>query len=90
MPHPKEHTKMLQLWRPNPELEVFTSTEANELVAIAAVEMQLCGPLREDGPPLGIEFDTLPPGAFQDFTRTKGKAVHVFLLQEVPSGFINS
>jgi len=72
MPQPKEHTKMLQLWRPNPEPEAFISTEANELVAIAAVEMQLCEPLREDGPPLGIEFDTLPPGAFQDFTRTKG------------------
>ncbi|KAG0573424.1 hypothetical protein KC19_VG177600 [Ceratodon purpureus] len=35
-----------------------------EAAAIAAVEAQLGEPLREDGPPLGVEFDTLPPGAF--------------------------
>ncbi|XP_024031045.1 homeobox-DDT domain protein RLT1 isoform X2 [Morus notabilis] len=35
-----------------------------ELRAIAIVEAQLGKPLREDGPVLGIEFDTLPPDAF--------------------------
>ncbi|KAJ7521596.1 hypothetical protein O6H91_19G060800 [Diphasiastrum complanatum] len=35
-----------------------------ELAAIAAVEGQLGEPLREDGPVLGVEFDPLPPGAF--------------------------
>lgn len=35
-----------------------------EATAIAAVEAQLGEPLREDGPPLGVEFDPLPPGAF--------------------------
>ena len=34
------------------------------MAAIAAVEAQLGEPLREDGPPLGLEFDPLPPGAF--------------------------
>ncbi|RDX93815.1 Homeobox-DDT domain protein RLT2, partial [Mucuna pruriens] len=32
--------------------------------AIAFVERQLGEPLREDGPILGMEFDSLPPGAF--------------------------
>ena len=35
-----------------------------ELRAIAFVEAQLGEPLREDGPILGVEFDTLPPDAF--------------------------
>ncbi|KAJ1387957.1 Homeobox-like domain superfamily [Sesbania bispinosa] len=35
-----------------------------ELRAIAFVERQLGEPLREDGPILGMEFDSLPPGAF--------------------------
>lgn len=35
-----------------------------EAAAIAAVEAQLGEPLREVGPPLGLEFDPLPPGAF--------------------------
>ncbi|MED6157248.1 hypothetical protein PIB30_021591 [Stylosanthes scabra] len=37
---------------------------ALELRAIACVEAQLGGPLREDGPILGVEFDALPPDAF--------------------------
>ncbi|XP_057751041.1 homeobox-DDT domain protein RLT1-like isoform X2 [Arachis stenosperma] len=37
---------------------------ALELRAISCVEAQLGGPLREDGPILGIEFDALPPDAF--------------------------
>ncbi|KAF7805973.1 homeobox-DDT domain protein RLT2 isoform X1 [Senna tora] len=36
----------------------------DELRAIRFVEAQLGGPLREDGPILGMEFDPLPPGAF--------------------------
>ncbi|XP_075664015.1 homeobox-DDT domain protein RLT1 isoform X2 [Castanea sativa] len=35
-----------------------------ELRAIACVEAQLGEPLREDGPILGVEFDSLPPDAF--------------------------
>lgn len=35
-----------------------------ELRALAFVEAQLGEPLREDGPILGMEFDTLPPDAF--------------------------
>ncbi|XP_023003779.1 homeobox-DDT domain protein RLT1-like isoform X1 [Cucurbita maxima] len=35
-----------------------------ELRAIACVESQLGEPLREDGPIIGIEFDSLPPDAF--------------------------
>lgn len=35
-----------------------------ELRAIAFVEAQLGEPVREDGPILGMEFDSLPPGAF--------------------------
>nr|XP_027191643.1 homeobox-DDT domain protein RLT2 isoform X4 [Cicer arietinum] len=35
-----------------------------ELRAIAFVERQLGEALREDGPILGMEFDSLPPGAF--------------------------
>lgn len=35
-----------------------------ELRAIAFVEAQLGGTLRDDGPILGMEFDPLPPGAF--------------------------
>jgi hypothetical protein len=35
-----------------------------ELRAIACVEDQLGEPLREHGPILGVEFDTLPPDAF--------------------------
>lgn len=34
------------------------------LVAVTAVQSHLSGRFREDGPPLSIEFDPLPPGAF--------------------------
>lgn len=33
-------------------------------VAVTAVQSYLSGRFREDGPPLSIEFDPLPPGAF--------------------------
>ncbi|KAK8629361.1 hypothetical protein V6N13_078203 [Hibiscus sabdariffa] len=36
-----------------------------ELRAIACVEAQLGQPLRDDGPMLGMEFDPLPPDAFE-------------------------
>ena len=35
-----------------------------EARAVAFVEAQLGEPLREDGPILGLEFDSLPPDAF--------------------------
>lgn len=41
-----------------------TQLSVSELRVIASVEAQLCEPLREDGPILGVEFDPLPPGAF--------------------------
>ncbi|KAK7319734.1 hypothetical protein RJT34_04459 [Clitoria ternatea] len=46
-------------------LSYYESPQAKmELRAMACVEKQLHGPLREDGPILGIEFDPLPPDAF--------------------------
>ncbi|GER48309.1 homeodomain-like superfamily protein [Striga asiatica] len=36
--------------------------------AITAVKRQLGKHYREDGPPLGVEFDALPPGAFESAT----------------------
>ncbi|KAK4441416.1 hypothetical protein Salat_0476500 [Sesamum alatum] len=36
-----------------------------ENAAITAVKRQLGKHYREDGPPLGVEFDALPPGAFE-------------------------
>ncbi|ESQ38007.1 hypothetical protein EUTSA_v10028592mg [Eutrema salsugineum] len=39
-----------------------------ENVAITAVKRQLGRQYREDGPPLGVEFDPLPPGAFEPQT----------------------
>lgn len=40
----------------------------NENVAITAVKRQLGRQYREDGPPLGVVFDPLPPGAFEPQT----------------------
>ncbi|KAL3828231.1 hypothetical protein ACJIZ3_017033 [Penstemon smallii] len=37
--------------------------------AITAVKRQLGKHYREDGPPLGVEFDPLPPGAFENSTQ---------------------
>lgn len=37
----------------------------SENAAISAVKRQLGRHHREDGPPLGVEFDPLPPGAFE-------------------------
>lgn len=58
-----------------------------ELRAIASVEEQLGGPLREDGPILGMEFDPLPPGAFG---AAIGKFVScVFLPSPFPGVLVN-
>jgi hypothetical protein len=68
--------KQLPFWRSNlePEVNITNSAKAaHELAAIAAVEMQLRGPMQDDGPPLGFEFDSLPPDAFQEFTGRQGK-----------------
>ncbi|XP_059430673.1 uncharacterized protein LOC132164228 isoform X2 [Corylus avellana] len=40
-----------------------------ENAAITAVKRQLGKHYREDGPPLGVEFQPLPPGAFESPTR---------------------
>lgn len=40
-----------------------------EHVAITSVKRQLGRHYKEDGPPLGIEFDPLPPGAFESPVR---------------------
>lgn len=40
-----------------------------ENAAITAVKMQLGGHYREDGPPLGVEFHPVPPGAFESPVR---------------------
>ena len=67
--------------RPGPKPK-FNAMAAAERAAIAAVESQLCGPLREDGPPLGFEFDPLPPRAFTELPITEGEFIllwnHVF------------
>lgn len=44
------------------------SEEDGEHEAITAVREQLGDEYREDGPPLGVEFHPLPPGAFDDST----------------------
>ncbi|XP_024384482.1 homeobox-DDT domain protein RLT1 [Physcomitrium patens] len=56
--------------RPGPKPK-FNAMAAAERQAIIAVESQLCGPLREDGPPLGFEFDPLPPRAFTELPITE-------------------
>ncbi|XP_010529782.1 PREDICTED: uncharacterized protein LOC104806525 isoform X2 [Tarenaya hassleriana] len=45
-----------------------------ENAAIIAVKRQLGRHYREDGPPLGVEFDPLPPGAFENLPN---EIVHV-------------
>ncbi|EFH51132.1 homeobox-leucine zipper family protein [Arabidopsis lyrata subsp. lyrata] len=42
----------------------------SENFAITAVKRQLGRQYQEDGPPLGVEFDPLPPGAFEPQTNT--------------------
>ncbi len=56
----------------SPKSKLTSKAETVELAAVRAVESQLNGPMREDGPPLGFEFDSPPPGAFE-FMSTEGK-----------------
>ncbi|CAM6042237.1 unnamed protein product [Sphagnum compactum] len=56
----------------SPKSTVISKVDALELAAVKAVESQLNGPLREDGPPLGFEFDSPPPGAFEEFMSIEG------------------
>lgn len=65
---PKDPDRPLQ--RPGPKPK-FNAMAAAERAAVTAVESQLCGPLRADGPPLGFEFDPLPPHAFEDLAMTE-------------------
>ncbi|CAA7047047.1 unnamed protein product [Microthlaspi erraticum] len=51
--------------KPSGYLKVKGETEN---VAITAVKRQLGRQYREDGPPLGVDFDPLPPGAFEPQT----------------------
>lgn len=46
-----------------------------EQATLIAVEHQLGGPLRDDGPPLGFDFDPLPPDAFQHLAMTEGNVL---------------
>lgn len=52
--------------KPSGYLKVKGDTTEN--VAITAVKRQLGRQYREDGPPLGVDFDPLPPGAFEPQT----------------------
>lgn len=51
--------------KPSGYLKVKGETEN---VAITAVKRRLGRQYQEDGPPLGVEFDPLPPGAFEPQT----------------------
>ena len=54
---------------PKPKMD---NQAAAERVSILAIERQLGGSLRDDGPPWGFEFDPLPPDAFQQPAWTEG------------------
>ncbi|XP_057474794.1 homeobox-DDT domain protein RLT1-like isoform X4 [Actinidia eriantha] len=47
-----------------------------ENAAVTAVKRQLGRHYREDGPQLGVEFDSLPPGAFESSTREPDNEPH--------------
>jgi hypothetical protein len=53
-------------------LNTMDSRRAAEIRAIAAVEVQLGEPLRDDCPALGVEFDALPVGAFTAYMCKSG------------------
>lgn len=69
---PKDPSKPPKKPGPKPKQKV-NALAAAELEAIQDVERQLCGPMREDGPPLAFEFDPLPPGALHELTSTPGR-----------------
>lgn len=50
-----------------------------ENAAVTAVKRQLGRHYREDGPPLGIEFDPLPPGAFESPSKNANPGNYIFL-----------
>ncbi|KAH9321847.1 hypothetical protein KI387_016486, partial [Taxus chinensis] len=51
-------------WTKKSQALALQHLSSAEFRAIASVEAQLGEPLQEDGPILGVEFDPLPPGAF--------------------------
>ncbi|KAL6563739.1 hypothetical protein OROGR_002698 [Orobanche gracilis] len=51
-----------------------------ENAAITSVKKQLGNHYREDGPPLGVEFDPLPPGAFE--SSTEGPTEETYYTEE--------
>lgn len=53
----------------------------SENAAISAVKRQLGRHYREDGPPLGVDFDPLPPGAFESPSGdpVNGKSSYLYL-----------
>ncbi|KAI4305932.1 hypothetical protein L6164_029258 [Bauhinia variegata] len=59
--NPKSATNMG--YKPSGYLKV-----RGEIDAITSVKKQIGRNYREDGPPLSVEFDPLPPGAFEDGT----------------------
>ncbi|WCJ28842.1 Homeodomain-like superfamily protein [Euphorbia peplus] len=61
---PKSANKMV--YKPSGYLKVKGEIEN---AAITAVKRQLGKHYREDGPPLGVEFQTLPPGAFSSLSK---------------------
>lgn len=64
-------------YKPSGYLKVKGETEN---VAISAVKRQLGRHYREDGPPLGVEFDPLPPGAFESRSGdpVNGKSLYLY------------
>ncbi|KAG9142702.1 hypothetical protein Leryth_005464 [Lithospermum erythrorhizon] len=44
--------------------------------AVTAIKMQLGAHYREDGPPLGVNFDPLPPGAFEPSGQQPGNTLN--------------
>ncbi|GLJ54616.1 hypothetical protein SUGI_1173340 [Cryptomeria japonica] len=56
------------VWKKKAQVPALQHLSPAEVRAIAAVEAQLGEPLQEDGPILGVDFDPLPPGAFDSPT----------------------
>lgn len=65
---PKDPNRIPRRPGPKPKINAMAAAER---AAIAAVESQLSGPLRDDGPPLGFDFDPLPPRAFTELPMTE-------------------
>ncbi|KAK6164067.1 hypothetical protein DH2020_000931 [Rehmannia glutinosa] len=67
--------------RPSGYLKVKGQVENS---AITAVKRQLGKHYREDGPPLGVEFDPLPPGAFESSMQDPTDGEPCYTGQAVP------